>query len=60
MRQLVAKLVDDLPGNGRRLCFSVPGAPVGSPDDLTYHESTVRQVLDDMGFQVSSINEGWR
>jgi hypothetical protein len=37
----------------------VPGAPVGSPDDLTYHEATIRRVLTDMGFQATSINEGF-
>lgn len=64
IRQIVGSLLQqqDAPnperGNGRRLCFSVPGAPVGSPDDLTYHESTMRRVLTDMGFQVTSINEG--
>ncbi len=58
MRQLVSALVDPQPANGRRLCFSVPGAPVGSPHDLTYHEVTIRQILTDMGFQVTSINEG--
>jgi hypothetical protein len=60
MRQIVGSLMgsNSRPGAGRKLCFSLPGAPVGSPDDLTYHEATLRQVLTDMGFQVSSINEG--
>jgi hypothetical protein len=56
MRQILTLLIDAAPGT--RLCFSVPGAPVGSPDDLTYHEATLRRALSDMGFQVSSINEG--
>jgi hypothetical protein len=58
MRQILQNLVGARPGKGRRLCFSLPGAPVGSPDDLTYHEATFRRVLTDMGFQVTSVNEG--
>jgi hypothetical protein len=56
MRQILTVMLNA--DHGRRLCFSVPGAPVGSPDDLTYHEATIRRVLTDMGFQVTSINEG--
>jgi hypothetical protein len=58
MKQIVGTLLNQEKGNGRRLCFSVPGAPVGTPDDLTYHEATIRRVLSDMGYQVTSINEG--
>jgi hypothetical protein len=60
MRQIIASLISSEAAaeRGRRLCFSVPGAPVGSPDGLTYHEATLRRVLTDMGFQVTSINEG--
>lgn len=42
----------------RRLYFTVPAAPLGAEDNLTYHETTVRQVLSDMGYQAKSINEG--
>jgi hypothetical protein len=65
MRQIVASLVGSQwqannldRGSVRKICFSVPGAPVGSPDDLTYHEATIRRVLTDMGFHATSINEG--
>ncbi len=56
IQQIVGSLLDK--EKGAKLCFSLPGAPIGSPDDLTYHEATLRQVLTDMGFQVSAINEG--
>jgi hypothetical protein len=58
MRQILGSLVNHEPGNDRKLCFSVPGAPVGSPDDLTYHEKTIRGVLTEMGFHAAGINEG--
>ncbi len=42
----------------QKLCFTVPAAPLGHEDNLTYHETTLRQVLTDMGYEVKSINEG--
>ena len=42
----------------RKLCFTVPAAPLGAEENLTYHEVTLRQVLTEMGYQVKSINEG--
>ncbi len=57
MRQLLAALLGSESG-GRRLCFSVPGAPSDAPHDLTYHEATVKNILSEMGFLVTTINEG--
>ena len=38
--------------------FSVPAAPLGGEDSLTYHETTLKQVLQDLGYRAKSINEG--
>ncbi|HNY40365.1 MAG TPA: hypothetical protein PKJ41_08215 [Bryobacteraceae bacterium] len=52
------------PGEGEdlsktRICFSVPAAPSGNQESLTYHEATVRQVLEKLGYSdIRSINEG--
>ena len=43
---------------GARVCFTVPAAPLGAQDALTYHEATLRQILSDLGYQPSSITEG--
>lgn len=40
------------------VCFSVPGAPVDSPQDLIYHEQLLKSFLADLGYQAKSINEG--
>ncbi len=56
IRQIVTSMVGK--AEGHRLCFSLPGAPIGSPEDLTYHEATLKSVLTEMGFQVSCVNEG--
>ena len=42
----------------QKLCFTVPAAPLGSEDNLTYHEATLRQISADLGYDVKSINEG--
>ncbi len=56
LRKIVESMVDQ--GKGQKLCFTVPAAPLGAEDNLTYHEATLRQILGDMGYEVKAINEG--
>lgn len=56
-RKIVGSLLEST-NEPRKLCFTVPAAPLGAEESLTYHEATLRQVLSDMGYQVKSINEG--
>ena len=58
MRRLLSALLGEEPGNGRRLCLSIPGAPDNAPNDLTFHQVTISGILTDMGYQVDTINEG--
>lgn len=46
------------PGPPHKVCFTVPAAPLGAADSLTYHEATLRQTLEELGYEPSSINEG--
>lgn len=57
MRQLLTTLLGK-EGHGRRVCFSVPGAPANTPHELTYHEATIRGILTEMNYQPETINEG--
>jgi hypothetical protein len=42
-----------------RICFSVPATGLGAPEQLNYHEATIRQVLEALGYRnISSVNEG--
>lgn len=41
-----------------KIYFSVPAAPVGTSENTTYHEATIRQILTGLGHDVQSINEG--
>jgi hypothetical protein len=60
MREILSTMLG--PANGKsgreKLCFTVPAAPLGGEGSLTYHESTLRQILTDLGYQPVSINEG--
>jgi hypothetical protein len=56
--KIVDTLLGDGAGSGKLLYFSVPAAPLGSEEDLTYHKASVRDMLAEKGYKVSSINEG--
>ncbi len=57
LRKIVESLLDRAK-EGQKLCFTVPAAPLGAEENLTYHEATLRQILSEMGYEVKSINEG--
>jgi hypothetical protein len=42
----------------QKLCFTIPAAPFGAESMLTYHETTLRQILTELGYQPVAINEG--
>lgn len=42
-----------------KVCFSVPAPALGGEDNLTYHEATIRQILNELGYtDVRAVNEG--
>ncbi len=43
---------------GAKLYFSVPAAPLGAEENLTYHEATIKQFVTELGYEAKSINEG--
>lgn len=56
MRELIGSLVGQSKEK-QKLFFTVPAAPLGAEENLTYHEATLRQIISDLGYNVSSINE---
>jgi hypothetical protein len=59
--RMIHKIVTAIAGpadKGQSLCFSVPAAPLGAGEDLTYHEVTLKQMFTQLGYKVTSINEG--
>src|SRR5580700_10049838 len=62
LREILGSMLGSAAGEGRKdnrkVCFTVPAAPLGAEGSLTYHEATVRQILSEMGYQPTPINEG--
>ncbi len=58
IRQIIASLAGSNAKDTQNICFTIPAPPLGAKDNLTYHESTVRQILSEMGYQSKPINEG--
>jgi len=64
VRKIVSTLVGDMPkGDTRpRIYYSVPAVPLSggavTEEGLTYHEATLKGLLEDMGFETRSITEG--
>ena len=59
--KLIRAIAASLAGKGekgQKLCFTVPAAPAGADENLTYHEATLREALSALGYEVKSINEG--
>ncbi len=57
IREMIASLVGE-PQGKTRIAFTVPAAPLGAGDSLTYHEETLKQVLSGMGYEAQPVNEG--
>jgi hypothetical protein len=59
--QMIGLLLERLcgtAGEDERLCFSVPSAPAGHDADLIFHERSVQRILEQLGYQAQSVNEG--
>jgi hypothetical protein len=46
------------PFRERKVVFTVPAPPLGAEESLTFHEKTLRQMIADLGYESSCINEG--
>jgi actin-like ATPase involved in cell morphogenesis len=55
---IVNKLLGKPRSAGGKVCFSIPGAPLNSPTSLIYHEALMKQMLEGLGYEAKSINEG--
>jgi actin-like ATPase involved in cell morphogenesis len=55
---IVTKLLGKPKSSSAKVCFSVPGAPLNSPTGLVYHEALMKQMLEGLGYEAKSINEG--
>jgi len=58
VRQIVTLLTSEEPVKGQRVCFSVPAAPLGSGEELSEHETALKNMLSKLGYDAHSISEG--
>ncbi len=59
--QMIELLIAHLCGRaakGEKLCFSVPSAPSEHAADLIFHERSVLAIVEKLGYQGQSVNEG--
>lgn len=44
--------------SGSKLCYSVPAPPLGSPEAFKFHQAALAQMLEELGYEVRSLEEG--
>lgn len=58
LQELLRSLVGTAKHARQKLYFSVPSAPAGAEDTLTFHEASLRQILTELGYDAQSVSEG--
>lgn len=58
IRALIRKLVGTAAIGGQKVFFSVPAPVANAKDGLSYHEASIQQVLTELGFEATPIEEG--
>ena len=59
--EIIELLLEEICGEARKgakISFSVPSAPPENANDLIFHQRSVAQFLEGLGYEVQSINEG--
>ena len=58
IRRIIGKLLGPAAAEGQKVFFSIP-APIGEVDGgIAYHEASMRQILTDLGYAPTPIQEG--
>jgi hypothetical protein len=58
MQELLRSLLGTARHARQKLFYSVPSAPPGAADTATFHEATLRQMLNELGYDATSVSEG--
>ena len=58
VRSIIAKLAGKAAMEGQRVFFSVPAALDDGTNGIPYHEASIRQVLTELGYEATPIEEG--
>ena len=58
VRSIITKLIGKAAAEGQKIFFSVPAPPANGEDGISYHEASIRQILTELGYEPTSIEEG--
>ena len=58
VRSIVTRLIGKAATEGQKIFFSVPAPPANGEDGISYHEASISQLLTDLGYAPTSIEEG--
>ncbi|HUA57766.1 MAG TPA: hypothetical protein VML19_03365 [Verrucomicrobiae bacterium] len=58
VRMIIGRLVGTAGTRGQRAFFSVPAAGTGGEGGIHYHEASLRQILQDLNYEATPIEEG--
>jgi len=58
VRRIITKLVGRAAAEGQKIFFSVPARGPSVDGAIRYHEASIRQILTELGYQASPIEEG--
>jgi len=58
VRRIITKLVGRAAAEGQKIFFSVPARGPSVDGAIRYHEASIRQILTDLGYQATPIEEG--
>src|ERR1700719_3345556 len=58
VRHLVMLLTGEDVGEGKKLCFSIPAAPLGLNEEVDEHETELKSMFGKLGYDARSISEG--
>jgi hypothetical protein len=58
VRQIITKLLGPAAGEGQKVVFSVPAPVLGDELGIRYHQESIRQILTDLGYLATPIEEG--
>jgi hypothetical protein len=58
LRRIITKLIGKAATQGRKVFFSVPAAPADGDRGVAYHQATIQQILSDLGYAATPIEEG--
>jgi len=58
VRRIIAKLVGKAAVEGQKVFFSVPASTAEGDGGIAYHQASIRQVLSELGYEATPIEEG--